>query len=166
MEWSLFGSWQILLCTPTVQKHDSPLIKTEYLQPRSFMEALPRIPFLFTIVHFLKSGKVKQKLSGKPWQHRSPPQLTTIHMLTPLQKLKLAPMLLSNILKPSCGTFMALQQTYHLIEGTNYIETFSGCMSQKSLIFMSQSTSVCTSTIMQFTDASLTTPHRTVIIAN
>ena len=74
-----------------------PLIKLGYLQPRSFTGALPRTPFLLTVIHFLKSGNVRQKkLNSKLRQHRSPPQLTTIHMLTHLQKLELAPMSLSN----------------------------------------------------------------------
>ena len=84
-------------CHALLQYRNMPSNKDKYLQPKSFMGALPmpRILFLFTIVHFLKSDKVKQKLSSKARQHRSPPQLTTVHMLTPLQKLKLAPMLLS-----------------------------------------------------------------------
>ena len=96
-----------------------PLIKTDYLQLRNFMGAPPRIPFLLTAVHFLKSGNVRQKkMNSKLRQHRSPLKLTTMHMLTPLQKLELAPMLPSNILEPSCGTFMGLSQPYHPIEGT------------------------------------------------
>ena len=90
-----------------------PLIMMGYLQP-SFTGVLPRTPSLITIFHFLKSGSVRQKkLNSKLRQHRSPPQLTTIHMLTHSQKLELAPMSLSNILEPSCGTFMALSQPYH-----------------------------------------------------
>ena len=81
-----------------------PLERTDYLWLRSFMATLPRIPLLPTITHFLKSSNVKQKLSSKRRQHKSPLLPTTMRMLTPLQRLKLVPMLLSNILVPSCGT--------------------------------------------------------------
>ena len=80
-----------------------PLEMTNYLRLRSFMGALLRIPFLPTIANLLKSGNVKQKLSSKQRQHKSPLLPTTMHMLTPVQRLALVPMLLSNIFVPSCG---------------------------------------------------------------
>ena len=101
----------------TFSTETHPLESINYLQFRSFMGALPRIPFLPTFGHFLKGGNIKQKLSSKRRQHKSPLQPTIMHMLTSLQRLELVPVLLSNILVPSCGKYIEYSPRYHPIEG-------------------------------------------------
>ena len=134
-----------------------PLIKTGYLQPRSFMEAPPscRIPFLLTVVHSLKSGNVRQnKLNSKLRQHSTQESITTYYNAHahPLTEIEIG----SNVaiqhprtkLWDIYGivTVISPNRRYYVHQNLQW-----SCASQKLPISTLQSTSLCTNTTMQLT---------------
>ena len=94
-----------------------PLEKMVCRQPKSFLDILPKTPFLLIVALSPKSGNGKLKrLSNKLKPYRDLLQPTTMHMLNPSLRLRSELMSPSKAPAPNCGISMASSQPFHQTE--------------------------------------------------